>query len=112
MLYAFYSRGYKGGGANPPSPDFATKEEFLANAIADGVAQFNLDFFEFFNQLPPLTLTGVEYGPTFEPEFVDALEIGAKHSLMNGAMTLTTTGFFYDYKDYTEIGRASCRDRV
>src|SRR3546814_6344405 len=84
MLYAFYSRGYKGGGANPPSPDFATKEEFLANAIADGVAQFNLDFFEFFNQLPPLTLTGVEYGPTFEPEFVDAFEIGAKNSLMNG----------------------------
>src|SRR3546814_483178 len=100
MLYAFYSRGYKGGGANPPSPDFATKEEFLANAIADGVAQFNLDFFEFFNQLPPLTLTGVEYGPTFEPEFVDAFEIGAKNSLMNGALTLNLTGFYYDYKDY------------
>jgi outer membrane receptor protein involved in Fe transport len=37
MLYAFYSRGYKGGGANPPSPGFATGEEFLANALADGV---------------------------------------------------------------------------
>src|SRR3546814_11389822 len=39
MLYAFYSRGYKGGGANPPSPGFATKEEWRANAIAAGVNQ-------------------------------------------------------------------------
>src|SRR3546814_272283 len=39
MLYAFYSRGYKGGGANPPSPGFATKEEFIANAHADGVSE-------------------------------------------------------------------------
>src|SRR3546814_8320400 len=36
MLYAFYSRGYKCGSANPPSPGFTTKEEFNANAHADG----------------------------------------------------------------------------
>ncbi|MBB5705936.1 TonB-dependent receptor domain-containing protein [Sphingopyxis panaciterrulae] len=100
MLYAFYSRGYKGGGANPPSPGFATKEEWLANAIADGVDQGNLTFIELFNQLPVLELTGVEYGQTFDPEFVDAFEIGAKNSLLNGALTLNLTGFYYDYKDY------------
>ena len=100
MLYAFYSRGYKGGGANPPSPDFATKEEWLANALADGVDQLSLDFIELFNQLPVLSLTGVEYGPTFEPEFVDAFEIGAKNTLLNGALTFNATAFYYDYKDY------------
>ncbi len=47
-----------------------------------------------------LSLTGVEYGPTFDPEFVDAFEIGAKNSLLNGALTLNLTGFYYDYKDY------------
>src|SRR5690606_30295276 len=52
-------------------------------------------------QRPPiLGLTAVEYGPTFEPEFVDALEIGAKSTLLDGAMTFNATGFYYDYKDY------------
>src|SRR3546814_4814242 len=60
---------------------FATKEEWLANAIADGVNQSTLDFIALFNQLPVLELTGVEYGQTFDPEFVDAFEIGAKNSL-------------------------------
>lgn len=32
LLYAFYSRGYKGGGANPPTPGYATKEEQIALA--------------------------------------------------------------------------------
>jgi len=100
MLYAFYSRGYKGGGANPPSPGFATKEEWLANAVADGVDPLNLTFIEFFNQLPVLSLTGVEYGKTFDPEFVNAFEIGTKNTLLNGALTLNLTGFYYDYKDY------------
>ncbi len=100
MIYAFYSRGYKGGGANPPSPGFASKEEFLANAVADGVDKSLLDFYNNFGMIPPLTLTGVEYGPTFEPEFVDAFEIGTKNTLLNGELTLNASAFYYDYKDY------------
>jgi len=100
MLYAFYSRGYKGGGANPPSPDFATEEEWVANAIADGMPQSDIDFYRNFGWVPALTLTAVEYGSTFEPEFVNAFEIGAKNSLLNGALTLNATAFYYDYKDY------------
>lgn len=100
MLYAFYSRGYKGGGANPPSPDFATEEEWLANAVADGMDQVLIDFYTSFGMIPPLTLTAVEYGPTFEPEFVNAFEIGTKNTLLNGALTLNATAFYYDYKDY------------
>src|SRR3546814_12846649 len=53
-----------------------------------------------FNQLPTLALTGVEYWKTFDPEFVNAFEIGAKNTLLNGALTLNAAGFYYDYKDY------------
>ncbi|WP_405224333.1 TonB-dependent receptor [Lentisalinibacter sediminis] len=35
---------------------------------------------------------------TFEPEFINAFEIGAKNTLLNGAMQLNLTGFWYDYE--------------
>lgn len=38
--------------------------------------------------------------PTFAPEFVDAYEVGAKNTLLGGAMTLNLTGFYYKYKGY------------
>ena len=100
LLYAFYSRGYKGGGANPPTPGFATKEESLAFFIKYGAPQFYIDSFSAAGRDPILNLTAVDYGRTFEPEFVNAFEVGAKNTLLNGAMTLNITGFFYDYKDY------------
>ncbi|WP_123170807.1 TonB-dependent receptor [Caulobacter flavus] len=65
LLYAFYSKGYKGGGANPPG--------------AIGVA-------------------GV--AATYQPEFVNAYEIGAKNTLLGGSLMLNATGFYYDYKGY------------
>lgn len=68
MLYGFYSRGYKGGGANPP------------RAAGMPVA--------------------VENPITFDPEYVDAFEIGAKNTLLGGSMTLNLSAFYYDYKDY------------
>ena len=37
---------------------------------------------------------------TFDPEYVNAFEIGTKNTLLNGALRLNTTAFFYDYKDY------------
>jgi outer membrane receptor protein involved in Fe transport len=38
--------------------------------------------------------------PTYAPEFVDALELGSKNTLMGGAMVLNITGFKYDYIGY------------
>lgn len=38
--------------------------------------------------------------PTFEPEFVDAIEIGSKSSLDNGRGLINLTGFYYNYSDY------------
>jgi iron complex outermembrane receptor protein len=91
LLYGFYSRGYKGGGANPPSPGFATgAENFLIGQ------QIGLPLLA----EPVLFLAGVEYGRTFEPEFVDAFEVGAKNTLLDGAMTLNMGAFYYDYTDY------------
>ncbi len=66
LVYAFYSRGYKGGGINPPQP-------------ADNPGAF-----------PQF----------FEPEFIDAYEIGTKNTLANGALQLNATGFLYEYDGY------------
>ena len=71
LIYASYSRGYKGGGTNPPRADIDT---------------FAVQY---------LPLEG-----TFEPEYVNAFEIGAKNTLLNGALTLNATAFYYDYTDY------------
>ena len=40
------------------------------------------------------------YPQTFEPEFVNAIELGAKNTLMQGAMVLNATVFRYDYEGY------------
>ncbi len=98
MVYAFYSRGYKGGGANPPIPGFATKEEALQQLI-----DMNADPFwsgPFAPPLPVLPRPERGYTDTFRPEFINAFEIGAKNTLLNGALQFNATAFYYDYKDY------------
>ncbi|MEO1642720.1 MAG: TonB-dependent receptor, partial [Pseudomonadota bacterium] len=66
LIYGFYSKGYKGGGINPPQP--------AGNASA--FPQF------------------------FDPEFVNAFEVGTKNTLLDGAWQLNATGFYYDYEGY------------
>lgn len=71
MIYGSYARGYKGGGANPPRADIDTRVlEYLP--------------------LPEL----------FEPEYLNAFEVGAKTQWQEGRVTLNATAFYYDYKDY------------
>jgi len=69
LIYASYSRGYKGGGFNPP-----------------GVVALGLN-------------------PSYEPEFVNAFEIGTKNTLADGRLLLNLTGFYYKYQGY-QIGRS------
>lgn len=71
LLYVSASRGYKGGGVNPPRVDFNP-----------AIVQYQF--------LPQ----------TFRPEFLNAFEIGTKNSLDGGRLTFNTTAFLYDYKDY------------
>jgi outer membrane receptor protein involved in Fe transport len=78
LFYGSYSRGYKGGGANPP-----------------GV-------------IPIITVFGVKYSSpsndthplAFKPEYVDAFELGTKNTLLDGAMTLNGSVFYYRYQNY------------
>ena len=73
LLYASYSRGYKGGGANPPPP--------APDAFS-------------------LSSQSVTHPLTFEPEFVNAYEAGTKNSLLDDTLTLNASVFYYDYKNY------------
>ncbi|HEX5775660.1 MAG TPA: TonB-dependent receptor, partial [Caulobacteraceae bacterium] len=65
----------KGGGANPPS---IAKPAGLYIAAAAGVVA----------------------PPTFEPEYVDAFEIGSKNTLLGGGLIFNATAFYYAYEDY------------
>ncbi|WP_165190090.1 TonB-dependent receptor [Caulobacter soli] len=75
LLYAFYSKGYKGGGSNPPA------------AVGSAVK------------------------PQFDPEFVNAYEIGSKNTLLGGSVMLNATGFYYDYQGY-QISKIVSRTSV
>ncbi len=75
LIYAFFTRGYKGGGANPPTIAWP---QGLLIAKAQGAAA----------------------PPTFEPEYVNAFEIGTKNTLLDGALMLNGSVFYYDYTDY------------
>ena len=51
----------------------------------------------------------------FDPESIDAFEIGSKNSFADGAFTLNLTGFFYKYKDLQLsriVARTSVNDNV
>ena len=77
LFYGSYSRGYKGGGANPPGvvPIFSGGVDFSS----------------------PSDLT---HPLTFKPEFVDAFELGTKNTLLDGAMTFNGDVFYYKYQNY------------
>jgi outer membrane receptor protein involved in Fe transport len=80
LLYAFYSKGYKGGGANPPGA---------------------------------IGLAGV--AAVYEPEFVNAFELGAKNTMLGGSLILNATGFYYDYQGYQIskiVNRTSVNENV
>jgi iron complex outermembrane receptor protein len=74
MVYGSISHGYKGGGANPPG-------------IAPPAAIFNL--------------AGRGAAPlTFDPEYINAFEVGTKNTLLGGSLILNGSAFRYDYEGY------------
>ncbi|WP_299944553.1 TonB-dependent receptor [uncultured Microbulbifer sp.] len=82
MFYLSVARGYKGGGTNPPRI-----------GIDPEIAQYR------------------EAKKTFDPEYVNAFELGTKNSLLENRMTLNATVFYYDYKNY-QIARISDRSTI
>ncbi len=77
LVYASYSRGYKGGGANPPG---------VAPVYSNGLFAGSPD--------------SLTHPTTFKPEFNNAFEIGTKNTLLNGAVTVNGDVFLYKYRDY------------
>ena len=75
MLYASVAHGYKGGGANPPP--IAGPAGILAAGASGGAAP-----------------------RTFDPEFIDAFEVGTKNTLLGGSLILNGNAFYYDYEGY------------
>ena len=83
MVYASLAHGYKAGGMNPPPYGKAILTFGITEAIGDLV-----------------TTESVVHPKTFEPEYINALELGTKNTLLDGAMTLNLAGFYYDYQGY------------
>ncbi|MGE5567208.1 MAG: TonB-dependent receptor domain-containing protein [Parcubacteria group bacterium] len=108
MVYAFYSRGYKGGGANPPTPGYGDKSlvDYLGDFLSFIVPQQDIERFT-----RPILQLPADYEPTFKPEFVNAFETGVKNTLLGGALVLNGDAFFYDYKDY-QVSQIKLRTAV
>jgi len=81
LLYASYAHGYKAGGMNPPPAGVVCY--FTCNDLSR--AQ---DWIE------------ANHPRSFAPEFIDAFELGAKNTLLDGKLTLNTAAFYYDYEGY------------
>lgn len=63
---------------------------------------------------PPLSV-GNDVPETFDPEFVNAFEIGSKNTFANGALQLNLTAFYYQYKQLQLsriVDRTSVNDNV
>jgi len=73
LIYGSYAHGYKAGGANPPLP--------VTVAVTS-------------------RLKSIVHPLTFDPEFIDAFEIGSKNTLLDGALTLNGSAFYYNYENY------------
>jgi len=86
LLYASYVHGYKAGGSNPP-PAIYIDAPVCPPACGGG----------FTAEIIHKSLT---HPQTFEPEFVNAYEIGTKNTLFEGRVTFNLNGFYYDYTGY------------
>ncbi len=74
LIYAQYARGYKGGGFNTACQ--ASLGSSGGSASACG------------------------YPLSYNPEFIDAIEVGTKNTVLGGSAQLNLTGFYYKYKGY------------
>jgi outer membrane receptor protein involved in Fe transport len=82
LVYASYAHGYKAGGANPPG---FVRIFYAAGGKDDSAID---------------AAKSATRPRTFEPEFLDAFELGMKNTLLDGKATLNLAAFYYDYKGY------------
>ena len=77
MIYASYSKGFKGGGFDPRGSANAP----AIDVNSDGIFSYD-EIYDFF---------------LFEPEEVDSYEVGIKGSALGGDLNFALTGFYADY---------------
>ncbi|WP_447758203.1 TonB-dependent receptor [Sphingopyxis fribergensis] len=87
MVYASYSKGFKGGGFDPRGSGTSAP---ISNPAAGRTYDDIYDFL------------------AFDPEKVDSYEIGYKGSLLDRRLTLGLAGFYMDYKDVQIPGSVGC----
>jgi len=85
LLYASFAHGYKAGGSNPPGTGFVAWCASCGGNLDAGLAKIAQD---------------ANHPKTFEPEFVNALELGSKNTLLGGRLTANGDVFYYDYSNY------------
>ena len=78
MLYASYSKGFKGGGFDPRGSGTSAPD-----VDRNGVRSYQ-EIYDFLS---------------FDPEKVDSYELGWKGSLFDRRLNIALTGFYADYKD-------------
>ncbi|QFU77956.1 TonB-dependent receptor [Halioglobus maricola] len=76
MIYGSYSEGFKSGG-------------FTQRVFPPAVPGITV----------PAGLSGTDLIPTFDPEFVDAYELGLKSTFLEGRARLNAALFYSDYED-------------
>ncbi len=79
LIFGSYAHGYKAGGANPPGAVFTVSPSSSVQTAENS------------QPVHPLT---------FKPEFIDAFELGSKNTLLDGALTLNGSLFYYNYENY------------
>ncbi len=90
LVYGSYVRGYKAGGANPP-PAMVV---LLGQGCPPTCQGDDID-------LPEGVLKkSLTHPETFDAEYVDAFEIGAKNTFLDGRLTANFSAFYYDYRGY------------
>lgn len=87
MVYASYSKGFKGGGFDPRGSGTSAP---ISNPAA---GRTYADIYNFLS---------------FDPEKVDSYEVGYKGSLLDRRLTLSLAGFHMDYKDVQIPGSVGC----
>ncbi|MGE5566507.1 MAG: TonB-dependent receptor domain-containing protein [Parcubacteria group bacterium] len=84
LLYASVAHGYKAGGANPPPTGTVA---YGATGVGSGADVAK-------------AVASKTHPETFDPEYVNALEVGTKNTLLDGRLVLNGDAFYYDYTGY------------